>query len=166
MAGRRIVAAAFRCGSLSRVSPEYYVRVSSARMRLFRTGCRRVQRLSGASLTQIRDYRFGAAQTDRTCPAKEPVAMSEGKVEFDGESFSVEASIVADGFGVTESQLRAMMHNGTITTRCERGIDEDAGRHRLTFFKGRRRLCLIVDASGRVIDRSCDTRTRRRLGAR
>jgi hypothetical protein len=46
------------------------------------------------------------------------------------------------------------MRKGTLTSLCERGLDRDAGKFRLTFFHGRRRLRLIVDAAGNVIERA------------
>jgi hypothetical protein len=46
------------------------------------------------------------------------------------------------------------MREGKITSLCERGVDEDAGRYRLTFFFEHRRLHLIVDEGGNIIQRS------------
>jgi hypothetical protein len=36
----------------------------------------------------------------------------------------------------------------------ERGIDEDSGRYRLTFFSENRRFRLLVDETGNVVQRS------------
>ncbi len=49
---------------------------------------------------------------------------------------------------------QAMMRKGEITSLCERGINEDEGRHRLTFFHKSRRFRLVVDGTGTVIRRS------------
>jgi hypothetical protein len=46
------------------------------------------------------------------------------------------------------------MREGKITSLCERGVDKDDGRYRLTFFFENRRLRLIVDQGGNVIRRS------------
>lgn len=46
------------------------------------------------------------------------------------------------------------MREGAITSSCERGIVDDAGRYRLIFFYKSRRLRLIIDEAGRVIQRS------------
>lgn len=43
---------------------------------------------------------------------------------------------------------------GKSKTRCERGVDEDAERHRLTFFLENRRFPLIVNERGGAIERS------------
>lgn len=67
---------------------------------------------------------------------------------------SIDAAVVADGFGLSPEQLRHLMRTLKITTRSERGIDEDAGRHRLTFLYGKRHLRLLVDQAGAIIERS------------
>jgi hypothetical protein len=48
------------------------------------------------------------------------------------------------------------MREGAITSSCERGIEDDAGRYRLIFFYKSRRLRLIIDEAGRVIQRSTE----------
>lgn len=80
----------------------------------------------------------------------EPVST----VEFEDGALSLDATIVADGFGLEPEQLRQLMRSAKITTRHERGVDADAGLHRLTFLYGKRRLQLLVDATGAIIDRS------------
>jgi hypothetical protein len=50
--------------------------------------------------------------------------------------------------------MRHLKRAGAITSRSERGIGEDAGLYRLTFFHAGRRLRLIVDSAGRVIRRN------------
>jgi Family of unknown function (DUF6522) len=47
-----------------------------------------------------------------------------------------------------------MMRRGEITSLCERGVNDDAGCYRLTFFHKSRRFRLIVDGTGTVIQRS------------
>lgn len=83
---------------------------------------------------------------------------AKNTVEFDGDSFSVDAAVIASGLGVTEARLQRMMSEGRVTSRCERGVDEDSGRYRLTFFSARRRLSLTVDADGQIIDREVTRR--------
>jgi len=75
-------------------------------------------------------------------------------VEFEDGAVKLDATIVADGFGLTPEQLRRLMRSAKITTRHERGVDADAGLHRLTFLYGKRHLQLLVDATGAIIDRS------------
>jgi hypothetical protein len=50
--------------------------------------------------------------------------------------------------------FRKQMHAGKITSLCERGIDADRGRHRLTFFSEHRRFRLVVDDRGAIVRRS------------
>lgn len=76
------------------------------------------------------------------------------KIEFEDGGIEVEAAIVAEGLGIVPSLVQEQMREGTITSLCERGIDDDAGRYRLTFFSGNRRLRLLVDDKGNVVQRS------------
>ncbi len=76
-----------------------------------------------------------------------PVEFSDGAVEID-------ASIIAEGLGLALPVFRSQMRAGRITSLSERGIAADNGRHRLTFFSDHRRLRLIIDASGAIVQRS------------
>ena len=46
------------------------------------------------------------------------------------------------------------MRQGRITSRFERGEGADAGRFRVTFFHGPRRVRLTLDGDGPVLQRS------------
>ena len=46
------------------------------------------------------------------------------------------------------------MRQGQITSRCEQGMDKDAGRWRLSFFHRNRALRLTVDEEGRILSRA------------
>lgn len=89
-------------------------------------------------------------------------------IKFEGGVFEIEAGTIASGLEMDASLLKQRMRDGTITSRCERGVDSDQGRYRLTFFTEQRRLRLIVDQSGNVIQRSTinfsDRLAARRLG--
>jgi Family of unknown function (DUF6522) len=75
------------------------------------------------------------------------IAIRDGAIKID-------ASIVAQGLGREPSLVQAMMRKGEITGLCERGVNEDAGRYRLTFFHTSRRFRVIVDGTGTIIQRS------------
>ena len=75
-------------------------------------------------------------------------------IEFDDGDVQVDASIIADGLGITLPLLRKQMRAGKITSLSERGIDADRGRHRLTFFSEHRRFRVVVDDTGAIIQRS------------
>ena len=76
------------------------------------------------------------------------------KVEFQEGSIQVDAETIADGLGIAPSAVQDQLREGKITARYERGIDDDEGRHRLTFFTEHQRLRLVVDESGNVLQRS------------
>jgi Family of unknown function (DUF6522) len=75
-------------------------------------------------------------------------------VEFEDGAIQVDAAIIAEGLGVALPVFRKQMHAGKITSLCERGIDADRGRHRLTFFSEHRRFRLVVDDRGAIVRRS------------
>jgi Family of unknown function (DUF6522) len=76
------------------------------------------------------------------------------KIEIGLGALHVNASVIAQGLALEPSRVQAMMREGEITSVCERGVKEDAGRYRLTFFHKSRRFRLIVDGTGTVIQRS------------
>jgi hypothetical protein len=84
------------------------------------------------------------------------VGLEDPPVVFDSNagSFSVDAALLGELLDVAASDVLALMRNGRITSRCERGEGEHAGQYRLTFFHEGRRARLSVDAAGRIIRRS------------
>ena len=76
------------------------------------------------------------------------------RVEFEQGAVRIDAAIIAAGFAIEPALVQPLMHEGKITSLCERGVDRDVGTFRLSFFHGRRRLRLVVDAAGNVIERS------------
>jgi hypothetical protein len=75
-------------------------------------------------------------------------------VEVTAEGFSVDAEVIAAGFALDPEQVPGMLREGRITSRCETGVEADAGRYRLTFFHAGRALRLTVDAQGRLVQRA------------
>ena len=75
-------------------------------------------------------------------------------IEFEEGAIQVDATIIAEGLGVDPSLVQDRMREGKITSLCERGIDEDHGRYRLTFFSENRRFRVLLDQSGNVVQRS------------
>lgn len=74
-------------------------------------------------------------------------------IEMSENGFVIDAEILADAFRMNATDVRSLLRSGEITSRCERGVDEDAGRWRLVFFHGGRTLRLTVDGSGRILSR-------------
>jgi len=74
--------------------------------------------------------------------------------EFEDGAIQVDATIVAKGLGMAPANFMELLRQGRITSLCEKGIDADSGRHRLTFFAGNRRFRLVVEESGVIVQRS------------
>jgi hypothetical protein len=77
-----------------------------------------------------------------------------GMIRFQGDAVEVDASVIAEALGSTAGEVRDRMRRGEIIGRCERGVDVDAGRYRLTFTAGRRRFRIVIDEAGNVVQRS------------
>ncbi len=75
-------------------------------------------------------------------------------VEFENDDIQVDASVIAEGLGMTPSRLQEQMRAGKITTISERGVDADSGRRRLTFLSENRRFRLVVGEDGSILQRS------------
>jgi len=74
-------------------------------------------------------------------------------VEIGEDGVEVDAALIAKGFDVHPDQVLDHLRSGAITSRYEKGIGEDEGRNRLTFFSRSRRLQIIVDVTGAIIQR-------------
>lgn len=66
----------------------------------------------------------------------------------DDRGFTVNADILAEAFGLSEPEVKAAMRGGLLTSRCEVGVEDDAGKWRLTFHFQDRALRLILDETG------------------
>ena len=75
------------------------------------------------------------------------IEMADGEVNID-------AALIASDLELDPATVLEEMRSGRLTSRWERGMDNDAGRYRVTFFHGNRRLCLVVDANGQILERS------------
>lgn len=70
------------------------------------------------------------------------------------QGVTIDARVIAQGLGMDPAVVLFRIREGAITTICERGIDADEGRHRLTFFHGSRLLRLVVDQQCNIVRRS------------
>src|SRR5580693_9146299 len=75
-------------------------------------------------------------------------------VEFEEGTLRIDAAVIGQGLNVEPCLVQTLMREGKITVLCERGVDEDAGRYRMTFFHENRRFRLVVDEEGNAIQRS------------
>jgi len=76
------------------------------------------------------------------------------QVEIGENGFVVDAEVLAEAFGIEAADVQPRMQSGALTSRCEQGVDEDAGRWRLTFYHNGRALRLTVDVSGEILGRA------------
>ncbi|OZA13275.1 MAG: hypothetical protein B7Y02_06275 [Rhodobacterales bacterium 17-64-5] len=92
--------------------------------------------------------------------------MTEGgeMIEFENGTIQVRAEDVASGLKLTPEEVMQGFRNDAITSLCEKGLGEDAGRLRLTFRSSRWRLRLIVDADGAILERRSAEVTREMFG--
>lgn len=77
-----------------------------------------------------------------------------GAVSNTTADFVVDAGVIAAAFAVPPERVPELMRSGAITSRCEAGIDEDAGRFRLVFLHDGRVLRLTVDEAGTILDQA------------
>ena len=75
-------------------------------------------------------------------------------LEIEDGTVQIDATIIAEAFGIAPGRLMDLMREGKVTSLSERGIGEDAGRHRLTFFHDNRRLRIVVNENGDMVQRS------------
>jgi hypothetical protein len=75
-------------------------------------------------------------------------------IRFEADAIEIDAATIAEALDIDPSLVPQHIRDGSLTTRCERGVDSDEGRYRLTFFTERQRVRLIVDAAGNVLQRS------------
>lgn len=72
-------------------------------------------------------------------------------IEIRDGTIQVDASLLAKGLGLDPSHVPELLRRGDITSLCEQGIDEDEGRYRLSFFHAGRRLRIVTDAAGELL---------------
>ena len=79
---------------------------------------------------------------------------SDCSIEFNENTFLVDAALIADLLRVPAARVPTLMREGRLTSACERGIKEHEGEFRLTFFYGNIRARLSADARGKILRRS------------
>ena len=70
----------------------------------------------------------------------------------DGE-ITVDAELLAPKLGLSAEALKAEMRKGNVSSVAETGIDEDAGRTRVTFKYRTRVWTGVVNPDGTLVDR-------------
>jgi len=71
-------------------------------------------------------------------------------------TIEVDAAGVAPALGLSLEAFREQMEAGRIRTLTERGVGDDLGHYRLSFWFGSRRFRMVTDATGRVLRRETE----------
>lgn len=66
----------------------------------------------------------------------------------------IDAAILARAFDIRADAILGLLEGRAITSRLDRGVDEDAGTWRLIFFRRNARLTVIMDQAGVVLRQS------------
>ncbi len=90
---------------------------------------------------------------DRIETHERPKLAASGVELGDGE-FQVDAELLGKLLGLPPSRVPELMRSREITSVCERGVNDDEGKFRLTFFYRNRRARLNTDGIGRLVRRS------------
>ncbi|WP_146346935.1 DUF6522 family protein [Phaeobacter marinintestinus] len=75
-------------------------------------------------------------------------------VEVGDDGFVVAAEIIAEAFSIAASTVQGLMQTDEITSRCEKGVDEDEGRWRLTFIHKGRAFRLTIDKESKILSQA------------
>lgn len=75
-------------------------------------------------------------------------------VEIGENGFVVDAEVIAEAFGIAASTVQDLMLSGQITSLCEKGIDEDEGRWRLTFYYNNRAFRLTINEDSQILSKA------------
>lgn len=95
----------------------------------------------------------GGEAADHGCMATIPLQLTDSGDE-PAAGIEVDGAQVAAGLGLEVDAFRQLMEDRKVSVLCERGIGEDAGLFRATFYYGGRRFRAVVDAGGRIVDGS------------
>ena len=66
-------------------------------------------------------------------------------------SLEIDAALVAYQLQLDVAEFRRLMDQRKITVLCERGVGEDSGTYRASFYYGTRCARLVVDSDGNPV---------------
>ena len=75
-------------------------------------------------------------------------------IAFEDDAFLVPAVVIGHGLDLDPPTVQSLMSSGELTSLCEKGEEEDIGRYRLTFVYKNRRFQLVIDSTGKILQRS------------
>lgn len=67
-------------------------------------------------------------------------------------SIEIDGAFVARGLDLEVVDFRRLMSQGKVAVLCERGVGEDAGLFRASFYHDGKRVRLVVDAQGNPVE--------------
>ncbi len=67
------------------------------------------------------------------------------------EHVEIDGALVARGLGLALGEFQKLMDHRKVTVLCERGVGEDAGLYRASFYHDGKRVRLVVDGSGNPV---------------
>jgi hypothetical protein len=73
-------------------------------------------------------------------------------VSIGNDDLVIDSGLLAPTIGLSVEALKENMRKGLVTGIAETGVDEDAGRTRLTFRYGARIWRLVVEADGTLVE--------------
>lgn len=63
----------------------------------------------------------------------------------------IDGALVARNLGLAPDEFRQLMEDRKVAVLCERGVGEDAGLYRATFYYRERRFRAVLEPGGRIM---------------
>jgi len=73
-------------------------------------------------------------------------------ISIAGGEITIDAELLASKLGLSEASLKTEMRKGIVYSVTETGINEDAGRTRLTFRYRAKTWTVVVDPDGTMVE--------------
>lgn len=67
------------------------------------------------------------------------------------QHIEVDGALVARGLGLPLAGFQQLMEDRKVTVLCERGVGDDAGTYRASFYYEGKRVRLLVDGEGNLL---------------
>jgi Family of unknown function (DUF6522) len=79
------------------------------------------------------------------------------KISFADQTIQIYATLIANGLRMDQETLRKAMQEGHVTRTVEKGEGDVAGHFQVTSHSPSRRMRLLFDAEGTILQTSCAT---------
>lgn len=67
------------------------------------------------------------------------------------DSVVIDGALVARGLGLALAEFQQLMQVRKVSVLCKRGVGEDAGLYRASFYYAGKRVRLVVDSAGNLV---------------